>query len=111
MITALATGYLRRWATTDDDVSPAPTLPLHPTVTVSGRVVDPEVGPLEAVEIEERRDPGRQEVSARHSGWRSGPALGRSAEDGSFRIRGLPAQVAFLLSARREGWAETEVGR
>ncbi len=65
--------------------------------------------PLGAVEIEVRRDLGRPEASAKYSAWGAGSVSGRSAEDGSFRIGGLPARMAFLASAKRQGWAPAEL--
>ncbi len=107
--TALAIGYLKRWARADDYDLPAPTLPMHPTVTLSGRAVDREESPIAGVEIEVRQDFGRREAAAKHSGWRGGSVLGRSAGDGGFRLAGLPARMAFVLSAEREGWASAEM--
>jgi protocatechuate 3,4-dioxygenase beta subunit len=105
-ITALKTGYVRGQTRSEDASGTAPTLSLHPTITLSGRVVDRLGDPLGDVDIHVWRDLGRPDASLRYSGWGAGSVRERSAADGTFEVAGLPARMAFQLSASREGWAE-----
>jgi protocatechuate 3,4-dioxygenase beta subunit len=107
-ITVLAPGYVRGQSRSEAD-GRVPTVSLHPTVSLSGRVVDRDGAPLAGVEIDVFQDLARPTASARTSGWVSGSVLESSAEGGTFRVRGLPARMAFQLSAYREGWAESRM--
>ncbi len=103
---AAAAGYQQGHSQlADTDRGQAPAIALAPATVLSGKVVDVHGGLLEGVAIELRLLPrsgafSRAAHRTMRDGWR-----GRTSDRGAFHVAGLPAEIAYQLRFRAEGFA------